>query len=1058
MDAAPWQSPLAAMARTIFPGSGPAVKDTPYMLGLDEITAVIGAAAEASTPEGLTSYAVQAAKSAGLHIMLCQPGGKEPWDTRTPATRKQDAALWETLDPDMRPSTPEGMRGLHIATDNTPRLRALLRAAYKQRPGELPNLAINVGRSRLLVVDVDTPEEVQAFRDWASMRSASGEEAAMWQRLVPTVTSPGTKDAQGNWVHHGGGHFWLRLSDDDVANIAFSDLPADMTIHHGDSKFSLFITNHYVLIPPSRRAEGAYRSTGPVVEVPPWMIEFLADTATQRRALAARDGSSDLSDEAQESLQDWYDATPWSTLLDDLNYTVTGTDSCGCPIWGRPGGASRKSVTAHQRGCTSQLYGGSEDPPLVIWTDNPGPELEAARAMTRSGGRAVSKAQVASAMYFDGDMGRTFTAIVGDNLPWTTGPQVYFPGGVTAIGSEEIEYTGSLDEPVASPPMRTAPVERAQPSLTAAPEQSAGTSKWEPIASPAPVSPAETYDPPISAHGEGYPQPGGFNPYTAPYGQAGEQQYTGQAAPHVNHNREWSTPGSDSAGDAGSDEESMGSLASSFAQDPLYDTGWKKYEVDEVRTAPNIVDLEDIENTPRDIFLVDELLQRHGRCAIVGASNVGKSALLVDMLCALAADPMTPGANFNLWHGRRVMPSRVLYVAGEGARGAVDRVSTWKREYGRTIRKERFKLIPSAVNFGATPHAWYDLEKKARAYFEAQYADPGANLGEGNGVLVFDTLATMLTGVEENSATDMGAVMNRLETLRDALNCTIILVHHTGKGENADVMRGSSAITGALDSVLMLTPVDMDKLKYTDPETFDIFESGDNRTNREHTPIRLINVRVEKQRNFRYADDFPMSLVAAPVRNPDGSFARSQWTMPGDESPTVAPPTAVIIGDRKGVVPVPSNDVVSLDTVADYRPFEYKPAKPDLHEMARDIITRVTYLTTVPAGSTAHMPLETSRADVRSYISGRRGRYHISSSAKETTVKGLFTEACQLAIDAGVLNASGSSMSVPVHQQRRRDRDAAIADMLAKFDAFYGGQDDADEQTAPAQEQAPSKA
>src|SRR5699024_3549732 len=127
------------------------------------------------------------------------------------------------------------------------------------------------------------------------------------------------------------------------------------------------------------------------------------------------------------------------------------TDSCGCPIWGRPGGASRKSVTAHQRGCTSQLYGGSEDPPLVIWTDNPGPELEAARAMTRSGGRAVSKAQVASAMYFDGDMGRTFTAIVGDNLPWTTGPQVYFPGGVTAIGSEEIEYTGSLAEPVASP-------------------------------------------------------------------------------------------------------------------------------------------------------------------------------------------------------------------------------------------------------------------------------------------------------------------------------------------------------------------------------------------------------------------------------------------------------------------------------------------------------------------------------------------------------------------------------------------------------------------------------
>src|SRR5690606_13091125 len=71
-------------------------------------------------------------------------------------------------------------------------------------------------------------------------------------------------------------------------------------------------------------------------------------------------------------------------------------------------------------------------------------------------------------------------------------------------------------------------------------------------------------------------------------------------------------------------------------------------------------------------------------------------------------------------------------------------------------------------------------------------------------LIVIDTLARSIVGVDENSAKDMGGVIKHLDQLRRATGSTILLVHHTGKDASAGA-RGSSALRAAMDTELEVT-------------------------------------------------------------------------------------------------------------------------------------------------------------------------------------------------------------------------------------------------------------
>jgi len=66
-------------------------------------------------------------------------------------------------------------------------------------------------------------------------------------------------------------------------------------------------------------------------------------------------------------------------------------------------------------------------------------------------------------------------------------------------------------------------------------------------------------------------------------------------------------------------------------------------------------------------------------------------------------------------------------------------------------------------------------------------------------MIVVDTLARSFVGADENSSTDMGVFVHNIDLLIERFDCTVLVVHHSGK-QTERGMRGSSALRGAVTS------------------------------------------------------------------------------------------------------------------------------------------------------------------------------------------------------------------------------------------------------------------
>ncbi|WAC55172.1 bifunctional DNA primase/polymerase [Gordonia sp. SL306] len=318
----------------------------------------------------------------GCAVMFVHPGSKYPADMRSVKVRRADdlaaqhAARAAGRSNWRKAKSPAGVA---LATTDESTLDGYL-APYVELHDDQPvNLAVSAGRSRLVVVDCDNPEQRAAFlRD-------TGADAD----TPPTVSTPGAHDTVGNLVHHDGGHYWFTAPEG-------VELPVHlhaMTVGSGDAAYSIkWGPNTYVLIPPSERAEGAYRLTGTVESLPESLAEVIGSYAAARPRAdrpASRDDAT--------TIEEWGAATPWSEILADADgWSATGTvDNCGCDVWTAPGAhASPKSATAHEPGCGR--FADSPDPPLYIWTDH---DAEPFTDLVAKHGRAVTRLRAVSALH-----------------------------------------------------------------------------------------------------------------------------------------------------------------------------------------------------------------------------------------------------------------------------------------------------------------------------------------------------------------------------------------------------------------------------------------------------------------------------------------------------------------------------------------------------------------------------------------------------------------------------------------------------------------------------------
>lgn len=211
--------------------------------------------------------------------------------------------------------------------------------------------------------------------------------------------------------------------------------------------------------------------------------------------------------------------------------------------------------------------------------------------------------------------------------------------------------------------------------------------------------------------------------------------------------------------------------------DPENTSSEEYFEASVERLLGQLLDTDGLDSIPPLEPLVGDLLALNTVARVVGPSGTFKSFVLLDM-CGHVGTGMK-------WHGHYVRQGLVIYLVAEGEQGIRKRVRAWEQHYG--MRMDNVRFLPRPVQ--AMSPEWDVLIEALRRIQPV--------------LVVVDTQARVTLGVEENSNTDMGRVVDRFDQLRTATGACVAVVHHTGHvGEHG---RGASAVKGTLQSELMVS-------------------------------------------------------------------------------------------------------------------------------------------------------------------------------------------------------------------------------------------------------------
>lgn len=190
----------------------------------------------------------------------------------------------------------------------------------------------------------------------------------------------------------------------------------------------------------------------------------------------------------------------------------------------------------------------------------------------------------------------------------------------------------------------------------------------------------------------------------------------------------------------------------------------------------------DLEAMEPPEYLLDEILTEGSLAALFGPPGSGKSFLVLDWAMCIETGIKWVGS-------RQAKQGHVVYVLAEGAATLGSRITAWK-DYLNAKGEV-------GVNFVAEPVLLMDPGAVALFLRDLKAAVP-----ETPSLVIFDTLARCMAGGDENSARDMGLLIQGADRIRHELGCAVLLVHHTNKSGESE--RGSTALRGAVDTLLKL--------------------------------------------------------------------------------------------------------------------------------------------------------------------------------------------------------------------------------------------------------------
>jgi len=198
-------------------------------------------------------------------------------------------------------------------------------------------------------------------------------------------------------------------------------------------------------------------------------------------------------------------------------------------------------------------------------------------------------------------------------------------------------------------------------------------------------------------------------------------------------------------------------------------------------------------------WLVKGWLQAQALIMVHGPSGGGKTFAVLDMALHMAS-------GLTDWHGHKVKPGPVCYLAGEGHHGLRGRVAAWKQARGSGPLSMWLSRSGCDLN---TPQGLQAVIDHIRA------------LPVRPSIIIVDTLHRFLRG-DENSAQDAKTMLDACAHLMREFGCAVLLVHHTGVSEEAQHRaRGSSAWRGALDIEISIVPGDGGRLSIVQKKSKD---------------------------------------------------------------------------------------------------------------------------------------------------------------------------------------------------------------------------------------------
>ena len=166
---------------------------------------------------------------------------------------------------------------------------------------------------------------------------------------------------------------------------------------------------------------------------------------------------------------------------------------------------------------------------------------------------------------------------------------------------------------------------------------------------------------------------------------------------------------------------------------------------------------QDFRHLPRHVWLVRDVF--HGGEVIIlwGESQAGKTALLLDMVAAIAS-----GSD---WAGHPVTRTNVIYVALEGQIGVRTRVQALEHDRGVShLEGIHYVFNPCNVASEADVNELALTALKHDAKF-----------------IVIDTLSASIAGMaEENSNSAMAGMIANVQRLTQMTGAAVLLVHHCG--------------------------------------------------------------------------------------------------------------------------------------------------------------------------------------------------------------------------------------------------------------------------------------